>query len=77
MRQPTPGELAWAGIVAYEILCPKGELLSEVLDRLMPVRHPRKCIAVRAFIVYTAAHCANILDPKFDIYQWLAAKARR
>lgn len=59
-------EKAWiglgAGILAYEILCPPEELLSEGMDRLIE-KHP---IATRAIIGAFALHLANLVPEKID-----------
>ena len=59
-------EKAWlamgAGIIAYEALCPKGELLSEGVDRALD-KHP---ILTRALIGTTALHLVNMLPEAID-----------
>lgn len=57
---------AWAalaaGIIAYDVLAPDGETLSEGVDRALE-RHP---VATLATIGTVALHLANILPPAID-----------
>jgi hypothetical protein len=57
---------AWAviglGVVAYEALCPDGQLLSEGADRAIE-SHP---VAVPVAIGIVALHLANILPQRYD-----------
>ena len=72
-----PGSRMWsviAVLVAYhEIVCLEGELLSEVVDRALE-KHP---VAVRAFILITAAHLINWLPKKLDPYYGLAVITKK
>lgn len=65
------GNKAWLGILGsvavYEALAPKGELLSESVDRAIEA-HP---IATRAVIGYTCLHLTNLLPPKLDLFHQL------
>lgn len=65
------GDKAWMGILGsvavYEALAPKGELLSESVDRAIEA-HP---IATRAVIGYTCLHLTNLLPPKLDLFHQL------
>ena len=74
---PRPGEIAWLVIIAYEVVCPRGELLSEVLDRHLPVGARYHRAATLAVIAYTAAHCSNLLPERADVYLMLARNRRR
>ena len=60
------GELAWAllgaGIIAYEIAAPEGQLLSEAVDRFL-VSHP---VTTRVVIIGLAAHLLNAIAPEYD-----------
>lgn len=68
-----PGDLAWLAITAYEVSCPRGEMLSEAMDRYL-TRHPRlrhlPLMEAAAFYVYL--HCINRLPPKYDALFWAA-----
>lgn len=71
------GDRAWialgAGVVAYEMLCPPDELLSESADRAMQ-RHPW---LVRFAAFTLAAHVCNALDDRYDpIHQLFLIKQR-
>lgn len=63
-----PATAAWAalgaGVLAYEILCPPGETLSEGVDRAL--EHPLGRVAALGGIALTAAHLANLLPKKLD-----------
>lgn len=66
--KPNTAGKAWAwmfgAITAYELTCPKGELLSEGVDRAID-KHP---IAVPLAIGYTALHLANRLPESIDVF---------
>jgi hypothetical protein len=76
-----PSDYAWAvliaGVVAWEIFSPPGELLSEAVDRYL-VRHP---VLTRAAILITAAHLLNALEVRplqwIDIYAHIARIGNR
>lgn len=51
-----------AGVLAYEILCPEGELLSEGVDRGLE-KHPT---LTRLAIGATALHLLNMLPEQYD-----------
>lgn len=59
---------AWAalgaGVVAYELVCPVGETLSEGVDRAL---ESHKWLTIAAIGV-TALHLANALPPQVDPY---------
>lgn len=67
----SPASKAWAalgvGVAAYEVMCPKGETLSEGVDRALE-RHPAARAATIGLIAVTAMHLANILPERFDPY---------
>ncbi len=69
--RPNPGVTMWSflggAVLAYELLCPAGDTLSEVVDRGI-VKHPVLTIGA---IGVTAAHLANILPGRFDPYHKL------
>lgn len=67
------GDWAWVTILAYELFCPPGEMLSESLDRKLD-RVPR---LTEGLIVYTALHCANRLPPRWDVFHQAARLLRR
>lgn len=50
-------------VVAHEVMCAKGELLSEGWDKLV-YKHP---IASRALPLYLTAHTVNLLPKKLDL----------
>lgn len=51
-----------AGIVAYEVAAPRGELLSEGVDRYLA----RKPWLTRLVVVGIAAHLLNLIPAKVD-----------
>lgn len=57
------------GITAYEIMCPKGETLSEGVDRLME-RSPAAKLTALCAIGITAAHLGNVIPQKFDPFHY-------
>lgn len=57
-----------AGVLAYEILCPEGELLSEGVDRALE-RHPT---LTRLAIGATALHLLNMLPEQYDPFHRLS-----
>lgn len=52
------------GVTAYELACPKNELLSEGVDRAID-KHP---VAIPLAIGYVAAHLCNLLPEKLDLF---------
>lgn len=68
-----PATIAWlgvgAGIAAYEVLCPKGETLSEGVDRVME-HSPAARVAALGAIAVTAAHLGNLIPQKYDPYHY-------
>jgi hypothetical protein len=58
---------AWAaltaGVLAYEILCKDGELLSEGVDEWLKTRP----VVTRAVIAALALHLGNALPQRYDI----------
>ena len=69
----SPGTVAWSAIVAWEFLCPPGNMLCQVLDPVI-ARWP---ILSRVVIIYTALHMANMLDEKLDAYYRLGERMGR
>lgn len=65
-RNPLTARRGWlglaAGILAYEVTCPDGELLSEGVDRALE-KHP---VATMLAIGVTALHLANLLPEQID-----------
>lgn len=65
------GSQAWlviAGFVfAHDLTCPKGQLLSEAVDRGLE-KHP---VLTTAAIAVTAAHLLNRLPIQLDPFHWL------
>lgn len=66
MENPLTARRGWialgAGIVAYEVGCPKGELLSEGVDRALECRP----WLVRAAVGAVALHLLNVLPDQID-----------
>ena len=64
-----PSERAWlglgAGIAVYEVLCPRGETLSECVDAALEGSPLTRAVTLGAIGV-TALHLANLLPPKYD-----------
>lgn len=60
------GDAAWIalaiGVLAYEIAAPRGELLSEAVDRYRR-RHP---VITNTLICYLALHLMRGLPPRID-----------
>lgn len=71
-----PSKLAITGLVvgvaAYDFLCPKGETISEGVDRLME-NHKAATLTV---IGVTALHLANILPERYDPFHRLTTLKR-
>lgn len=61
------------GVLAYEILCPDGELLSEGVDRALE-KHPA---ATRLAIGAVALHLMNVLPERIDPVHRLASIIRK
>jgi hypothetical protein len=63
-----PSTLAWGalvtGVLAWDLLCPPGETLSEGLDNTL--ESPKGRLLLYTAIGVTALHLANILPDKFD-----------
>ena len=68
MEAPKPATVAWAalasGIAVYEVMCPRGETLSEGVDRAL--ERPYGRIAALGGIAVTAAHLANLIPQRYD-----------
>lgn len=62
-----------AGIAAYEIACPPGELLSEGVDRYLS----RRPWATRVAVIALAAHLLNIIPQRIDPLHQLARIVKR
>lgn len=52
------------GVATYEILCPRGETLSEGVDRAL--EHPMGRYIAMTAIALTAAHLSNVLPQEVD-----------
>lgn len=67
-----PSDRAWviltAGIIAWDVWCPPGEMLSEGVDRYM-LRHPW---ITRGVVALVALHLCNHLPPVADPIGYLA-----
>ncbi len=63
-----PATKAWIGLGAYvaawDILAPRGETLSEGVDRAL--EHPTLRYVALAGIGITAAHLCNVLPERYD-----------
>ncbi|MFE5290350.1 hypothetical protein ACFRAQ_35825 [Nocardia sp. NPDC056611] len=70
-------ENAWAvllaSVIAWEVLAPPGQLLSEGVDRALQ----RRPALTRAAITVTALHLANLLPHKVDPFTHLLNLSRR
>ena len=66
---------AWIGalVTAYELTCPRGELLSEGVDRAIE-KHP---VAVPVAIGYTALHLCNLLPEKVDLFHQISERVKQ
>ncbi|WNM68977.1 hypothetical protein SEA_TRIBLETROUBLE_36 [Mycobacterium Phage TribleTrouble] len=62
-----------AGVVAYEITCPPGELLSEGVDRYLT----RRKWTTHAVVVGLALHLLNLLPDRLDPLNQLAKRFGR
>ena len=71
------GDWAWsaiaAGVAAYEVCCPRGELLSEAVDRYRAARP----ICTHLAIGYLALHLLRRWPARADPLALLAARCRR
>jgi len=71
------GDVAWltlaAGIVLYEVAAPKGELLSEAVDRYRR-RHP---VITNGTIFYIAMHLLRQWPKRIDPLHQIAVRASR
>lgn len=71
------GDWAWsaiaAGVVAYEVAAPDGELLSEAISRYR-VRHP---VVVTLAVCYLAAHLLRVIPGRLDPLHQLATRLGR
>jgi hypothetical protein len=68
------GDRAWlaltAAILGYEIAAPRGELLSEAVDRYRQ-RHP---ILVHTVVFYLAAHLTRLVPSHLDPLHRMAVR---
>ena len=72
MENPLTARRAWAGlaagVVAYEIACPKGELMSEGVDRALENHRALTTLAIGT----VALHLLNVLPERYDPIHRLA-----
>lgn len=72
MREQLNARNGWIGlglgVAAYEIACPKGETLSEGVDRAL--EQPLSRVLALGGIAITAAHLANVLPQKVDPFHY-------
>jgi hypothetical protein len=72
-----PADRAWlvlgAGVIAWDALCPKGDLLSDASERYTAA-HP---VLWRGAIIYTAGHLMHVWPEKFDLFTLLARRFGR
>lgn len=63
-----PSDKAWlllaAGVAAWDVLCPRGEMLSEASERYGR-RHP---LLWGGLVVYTAGHLLHVWPRRFDAF---------
>jgi len=68
MERPRPSTLAWGaligGVALYDAFCPKGETMSEGVDRALETRTGR--VLALGAIAVTSCHLANILPERYD-----------
>lgn len=70
-----PGDIAWtalaAGVIAYELRAPHGELLSEAVDRY----RARRPLVTHAAVIYVAGHLVRVwparVDPLTRLAEWM------
>lgn len=79
MERPKTSTLAWGaligGVAVYDLLCPKGETLSEGADRGLEGKYKN---LVRLGIGVTALHLVNVLPDSLDpLHQLTRLKAER
>lgn len=79
MERPRPSTLAWGGVVggilAYDLLCPKGEQLSERADEW--VEHPVKRRLIEAGMALVALHVCNRIPDRIDPIHRLASLQKK
>lgn len=72
-----PADAAWVslaiGVIAYDVACPAGQMLSEGVDRYLDCRP----WVTRTVIAVVALHLANVLPSRFDPFHQLAVVLRR
>lgn len=60
------GDWAWCvvgvGVLTYDVVCPKQELLSEACDRYLTARP----VLTHAVVLYVAAHLLNLMPQRLD-----------
>lgn len=68
MREKLTAKRGWAalaaGVLAYEVAAPQGELLSEGVDKAL--EHDRYRYLALGAIGITAAHLANMIPERID-----------
>lgn len=62
-----------AAVIAYEVLAPEGQLLSEGVDRAL-LKYPR---LTRIGIALVACHLVNAIPDRYDPIHHVAVQARR
>ncbi len=72
-----PSDRAWlvlgAGVLVWDVCCPRGEMLSEASARYADARP----VWSRAVIVYTAGHLMHVWPQRVDLFTRVAAALRR
>lgn len=68
-----PWAVLLAAVIAWEVLAPPGQLLSEGVDRALQ----RQSALTRAAITVTALHLANLLPRRVDPFTHLLNLSRR
>ena len=78
-RKVRPSTAAWAsiglGVFAYDMLCPKGEQLSERMDEWLD-KHPTRSLAL-GITAMTALHLMNMLPERLDPIHHIANFGRK
>lgn len=75
MERPRPSTVAWGvlagGVLAYDILSPRGETLSERADAWIDHENLIVRYGTYAAIGVTALHLSNVLPPGIDPFHQL------
>ncbi len=56
------GDYAWLAIIGYEVVAPRGQLLSEAMDRYRAAQP----IVITCAVVYVGLHLLRRIPSRFD-----------